>query len=271
MNTGWRPGWIAAAGAITVAIGLSLVSWAGPGRSETCFVSSRHAGVIFSVDRVDRDWTCRLQSIIENHTTISSVGPIRAAMSASMYHYLLDRPPLAAALINRLDLGLYKSEDRGPGRYWGDDGEGTRGLVQLVSEDRTSRIYYLEGIHDSRLLPAITGRAVVFLKMMPVADTGGMEAMDSTIVSYTKLDNRIFSGVVSMLRPLVGGIVTRKMKKGVETVNRLGQMMRQHPDRVLFEAMDPPPLPDEDVAFLREALVVPRRPADASPRKTPTP
>jgi hypothetical protein len=30
--------------------------------------------------------------------------------------------------------------------------------------------------------------------------------------------------------------------------------MRQHPDRVLFEAMDPPALPDEDVAFLKHAL-----------------
>jgi hypothetical protein len=271
MNAGWRRVWTGMGGAIAVAIGLSLVFWAGPGRSEACFLSSRHAGVTFSVDRVDRGWACRLQSIIENYTTISSVGPIRAAMSASMYQYLLDRPPLAAALINRLELGLYRSEVRGPGRYWGDDGEGTRGHVQLVSEDRSSRVYYLEGVHDSRLLPTITGKAVVFLKMTPVADTGGMEAMDSTIVSYIKLDNRILSGAVSLLRPLVGGIVTRKLKKGAETVDRLGQMMRQHPDRVLLQAMGPPPFPDEDVAFLKDALVAPRRPADSSQRNTRIP
>jgi hypothetical protein len=30
--------------------------------------------------------------------------------------------------------------------------------------------------------------------------------------------------------------------------------MRQRPDRVLFEATDPPALPDEDVAYLKEAL-----------------
>jgi hypothetical protein len=40
----------------------------------------------------------------------------------------------------------------------------------------------------------------------------------------------------------------------VETVNRLSQLIRQHPDRVLFEAMDPPALPDEDIAFLKQAL-----------------
>jgi hypothetical protein len=30
--------------------------------------------------------------------------------------------------------------------------------------------------------------------------------------------------------------------------------MRLDPDRVLFEATDPPSLPDEEVAFLRQAL-----------------
>jgi len=30
--------------------------------------------------------------------------------------------------------------------------------------------------------------------------------------------------------------------------------MRQHPHRVLFEATDPPAFPDEDIAFLKQAL-----------------
>ena len=126
--------------------------------------------------------------------------------------------------------------------------------MQLVYEDRTSRIYYLEGSHDSRLLPHMAGKAVVFLKMNQVKDASGMEAMDSTMVSYTKLDNRILSGLVSLLRPLIGGTVTGKLSKGVETVNRLSQLMRQHPHRVLFEATDPPAFPDEDIAFLKQAL-----------------
>jgi hypothetical protein len=215
---------------------------------------SQHAGVTFPIEKVDPDWTCRLQAIVGDYTIANKLGPIRTGLPESLYRNLLDRPPLAAALINRLDLGLYKSEKRGPGRFWGLDGEGTEGVVQLVYEDRTSRIYYLEGSHDSRLLPHMVGKAVVFLRMNSVNDANGFEAMDSTMVSYTKLDNRILSGLVSLLRPLIEGTVTRKLGKGVETVNRLSHLMRQHPDRVLFEAMDPPALPDDDVAFLKQAL-----------------
>ena len=62
------------------------------------------------------------------------------------------------------------------------------------------------------------------------------------------------SGAARVLRPLVGRTVSRKLMKGVEAVNQLGLEMRRHPDRVLFEATDPPSLPPEDVAFLKQAL-----------------
>ncbi len=268
-------GWLCLrrAGALTliVVIGLSTTIHSSQARSETCSLPSQHAGVTFPVEQVEAHWTCRLQAIVGNYTTAGKVGPIRTGLPESLYLNLLDRPPLAAALINRLDLGLYKSEARGPGRFWGHDGEGTEGIVQLVYQDRTSRIYYLEGSHDSRLLPHMTGKAVVFLRMNSVKDANGMEAMDSTMVSYTKLDNRILSGLVSLLRPLIGGTVTRKLGKGVETVNRLSHLMRQHPDRVLFEAMDPPALPDEDVAFLKHALENLPRPSSTTQSRTISP
>ena len=243
--------------AILIGVVVWTVTLQDQGRPDACVLPSQHVGLTFPVEKVDREWACRLEPIIANYTTANKVGPLRTSMAETMYVYLLNRPPTAAALINRLDLGLYKAETRGPGRYWGNDGEGTEGIVELVYQDRTSRIYYLEGSHHSRLLPNLTGKAVVFLRMTPAKDAKGMEAVDTILVSYARIDNRILSGLLSLLRPLIGGTVTRKLAKGAETVNRLGLEMRQHPERVLFEAMDPPALPAEDVAFLRQALSMP--------------
>ena len=106
----------------------------------------------------------------------------------------------------------------------------------------------------SRLLPNLSGKAVVFLRIHAVKEASGLELMENTLVAYTRLDNRLLSGLASLLRPLVGATVTRKLAKGVDVVNRLGLEMRRRPERVLFEATDPPPLPEEEVAFLKEAL-----------------
>lgn len=254
MNREPRFFWKPMAGALVILIGLDGVFGAGPGRTEACALSPYHGGLTFPLENVDGRWVCRLQEVIDNPTIETTVGPLRAAMSDTMYLYLLDRPPFAAWLINRLGLGVYKSETKGPDRFWGDDGEGTSGIVQLVYQDPTSRIYFLEGSHDSRLLPTLTGKAVVLLRMNSVRDSGGGESMDSILVSYTKLDNRFLSGLASLLRPMIEAIVAGKLKKAVHTVNRLGLVMREHPERVVLAATNPPTFAADDVGFLKGAL-----------------
>ena len=239
---------------LVVWIAMGVLASSGYGRAEACTLPPDHAGLTFPVERVDSAWTCRLQAIIQSHTTESKVGPIRTALSESMYRHLLDHPPFTADLIRRLHLGLYRSEARGPGRFWGDDGEGTKGIVELVYEDPTSRIYFLDGAHESRLLPHVTGKAVVFLRIAVTRDMSGNEATESTLVAYTKLDNRFLSGFVSLLHPLVSRIVTSRLQKGVETVDRLGVVMRQDPQRVLSVAETPPSLPENHVVFLKQVL-----------------
>ena len=256
---------------LLVAIGLSSTLYPSLAQSATCVLPSQHAGMTFPVEQIETHWACPLQSIISDYTTVNQVGPIQVQLPEPVYRYLLDRPPMAAALMNRLDLSLYKSEARGPGRFWCNDGEGTEGVIELVYQDSTNRIYYVEGSHTSTLLPDITAKAVVFLKMNPVQDEQGNDRVETTLMAYAKLDNRVLAGLVSLIRPLVGSTVARKLTKGVTVVNRLGQEMRQHPDRVLFEATDPPSLPDNEVAFLKQALENLSHSSSATPPKALSP
>lgn len=238
------------------------VSAAGTGAwAHDCALASQHAGIAFPVERLEASWRCRLQPIVDDFTTANKIGPIRTPLPEAVYVYLLDRPPTAAALLNRLDLGLYKAEERGARRYWGDDGEGTTGLVELIYQDATHRVYYLDGAYEGAVLPRVTGKAVVLLRMVPAKEAGtGRESVDTTLVAYTKLDSRFAAGVLSLLRPLVGSLVAHKLTKGVAAVTQLGWEMQRHPERVLFEAADPPPLPAADVAFLTEAVAAMRSP-----------
>jgi hypothetical protein len=271
MSAGWRIWLGTTLWAFIAVIWLATSLYAGPVQSETCALSPDHVGLTFPLEKVDPDWACRLQDIIGNYTTANKLGPLRTPLPETVYVYLLDRPPMTATLLNRLGIVPYQAEMRGPGRYWATDGEGTGGIVQLVYQDRTNRIYYLEGSHSSRFLPDVIGKAVVLLRINPVTDSDGAEAVESTLVTYTRLNNRLLSGFVSLFRSLVSSMVTRKLTQGVDSVNRLSPMILQEPDRVMSEAMKPPALPSDEVDFLKHMLANVRQLSGADPSRTTSP
>jgi hypothetical protein len=239
---------------LAVLIGLPAVVEAGQAESPSCVLPARHAGVTFPVELVEDSWACRLQPLTSNYTTANKIGPVRTPLPEEVYGYLLDHPPMAAHLVNRLDIGLYKATAYAPNVFWGSDGEGTEGVVHLVYRDRFTRIYYLEGRHDGTFLPSVTGKAVALIRIQPVQEVNGRDAVETTLVAYLRLNNRFLSGAMSILRPLIGQVVTRQFMKAFHAADRLSEVMRQDPDRVLFEATDPPSLPDEQVAFLKRLL-----------------
>ena len=271
MNAQWLRSRRSGLMVLPIMIGLSTNLHSSPAQSAPCALAPQHAGVTFPIDQVGTHWSCRLLPIMTNYTTANKIGPIRTPLSETIYAYLLDHPPMAAALVNRLDLGLYQAAARKPGRFWVTDGEGTEGEVDSVYQDRTTRIYYLEGSHNGTFLPQMTGKAVVLLRMRPVNEANGSEAVETTLVSYIQLDNAFLSGLLSLLRPLIGKVVTRQVMKAFDAAHRLSVLMLQHPELVLFEATDPPSLPDDEVAFLKQALSILHDTDSSIPIKTTSP
>jgi hypothetical protein len=256
------------------AIGFALLVHGGqPERllAESCALSLQHAGITFPLDRLDPAWACRIQPVIANYTTANKVGPVRTPLPEAAYMKLLDHPPVAATLVQRLGLAPYRADAKGPDRFWGNDGEGTEGLVHLLYQDRGARVYYLEGFHSAALLPQLSGKAVILVRMQPSNDATGRESVDTTLVTYIRLDSRVLSGLLSLMRPLIGGAVTRKLMRAIETANRLSQEMRQHPDRVVRITTTAPALPSDDAAVVREVLAILHGPDGEGSRKTVDP
>lgn len=265
MTERYRRCWPLVFGVIPFAVSYALVV-PHAAQADSCVLATQHAGVAFPVEKLEDDRACPLKAVIDNYTTANKLGPLRTPLPEGPYTDLLDRPGLAAALVNRLGYAPYQASTRGPQQYWGNDGEGMEGLIELVYRDRTSRIYILDGSYVGTWLPRITGRAVVLVRMNPIKESDGSEAMDTTLVCYTRLNNRVLSGVVSLLRPLIGSNVTKRLMRVAEAANRLSQEMKKSPDRVLEKALATPPLPEEDIALLKRMLAELHEPGRLDPK-----
>lgn len=235
-----------------------------------CTVPAEQGGILFPVDKLDPQTRCRIGAVVNNYTTSGLIGPVQSPVTPELYEYLLNRPPLIASLTDRLGLGAYEFRDRGPNQYWVNDGEGTQGLLTLVYQDPTHRIYHIDGYHEGQVFPMVRAKAAVFMHLTPVTTPEGYSVVQTSLMAYTKLDGSILAGLVRVLRPLIGEAVTRKLSRGFDVTNQLGAAIAQDRDRVVQQASLVPWLTTAELQTLIGWLhTIPQRPA-AAPADSPT-
>jgi hypothetical protein len=229
-----------------------------------CTVPAEQGGTLFPVDKLDAQTRCRIGAVVTNYTTSGLIGPVLSPVTPELYAYLLDRPPLIASLTERLGLGAYEFHARGLNQYWVNDGEGTQGLLTLVFQDPTHRIYHIDGFHEGRIFPMVRAKAAVFMHITPVTTPEGYSVVQTSLMAYTKLDDSILAGLVRVLRPLIGEAVTRKLSHGFDVTNQLGAAIAQDRDRVVQQASLVPWLSTAELQTLIGWLqTIPQRPAAA--------
>jgi len=240
--------------------------------ADECTVSATQGGILFPVDKLEDSTRCQISAIVNGYTTTGLVGPVQTPVTPQLYEYLLDRPPLIAALTERLGLGTYQFTARGLNQFWVNDGEGTQGLLSLVYQDSARRIYHIDGYHEGQVFPMVRAKAVVFMNLTPVTSTDGLPAVQTSLIAYTRLDASLLAGLVRILRPLVGEAVTRKLSRGFEVTNRLGAFIAQDRDHVAQQASLVPWLSVADLQTLIGWLyTVPQRTAGTPAAETATP
>lgn len=235
-------------------LGLLLFTLPSPGLATECRLSDQHQGLSFPVQQVELAWHCRLQPIVTDYTTVGTTGPVQTPLSPTLYGYLLDHPVLTAALAQRLGIGPYQASERGPNQFWLNDGDGTQGLLSLLHRDSTTRIYHVDGFHEGRVFPMVKAQALIFMLMRPTQNQGADDGVETTLVSYVKLESRLLSALVVLLRPLVGEAITRKLARGFEATNQLGRLIAQDAAKVVRDAETPPLLSQADLDSLKQAL-----------------
>ena len=253
----------------TVALSLLLIGIPAEPATDPCHLAAEQGGNLFPIEQVDPDWRCRLGLIVNSYTTVGVIGPVQTPITEGFYEYLLDRPMVIASLVQRLGIANFQASARGPNQFWVNDGDGTQGLLTLVHDNRSTRIYHVDGYHEGTLFPLVSAKAVVFMKIRPVVTRERQPAVETTLVSYIRLDDRILSALVYILRPLVGGAVTRILMRGFDVTSQLCMMIAQDPDRVAQEATSPPLLASDELESLKTQLHAIRHPMP--PPKPPRP
>ena len=260
--------------AALLAVGASLLPISGTAAAP-CDIGPEHGGLTFPVQQLTAEARCLASAVLQEPTTNGTVGPLLTPISRELHDYLLDHPVLTAALVRRLNLGPYTAADLAPDRFAVDDGDGTRGVFRLLHKDEANRIYHVEGVHTRAYVPAVKAAAVIFLRLKEMRGADGKTTVESSLVTYTRLNDPILSWVVRALRPMIGEAVTHKLTRGFEALHQLGQAVSGDPQRALQEVAAVSSTPAADLAafkpLLQQAHQATQAPQGTLPSSRPAP
>ncbi len=238
---------------------LCLLFPAAAAAAETpaCQVRVDDPDVSFPFEKLDRAALCRAAPIINEHTTHRIMPSFSTPVSKPMYDFMLDHMVLSSALARGLGLAKYRIAHAGTDSFQGDDGDGSEGLITLLYRDPGRRVYHMQGGHHGKVIPLITGEAIILIENRAKDGEQGRGEIETRITTYSKIDNSVIAALVKVFQPLLRSVVNDKLAQGFLVVHQLGERMAADPEEVYRQAEAIPEADKADIEALK-ALLKPR-------------
>ncbi len=182
------------------------------------------------------EYGSRVKRVAEKYTVRSVVGPTDTPLPLELANFLLDRPDLAGFIVKRRGIAPYQIEMLGPRRSSADDGDGTKGIVNLVSRRDTERLYYGEGEHNGAVFPTLRAASVISLTLEPLHGPDCRPFTRTSFRVYVRMRSRVVSGLVKVLRPFLRETIIRKFSKAFLVADQVGRLMARDPAGVAADA-----------------------------------
>lgn len=178
-----------------------------------------------------------LKEVVEGSTLHREMSGIRLKGREAVFEYLLDHPDFAATLARAAGVLKYTVERQGEGEYWADDQKGITGRLALLHGEVGRRIFYAEGTYEKGIL-RIPGRMAMVMTYGEREDQEGSPYVEGTLSGYIKLDSLLFDPMARLLRPLVAGVMEKRVTRFFQKADRLLEILYRDPEP-LMERLPP--------------------------------
>lgn len=243
-----------------------------PGRAAGGRCAAAAAALLFGIARLSaegKDGSLRLldmeigdpavRRVVAKCTVSQSIGPLRFPGRAKHAEFLVDRPPLAAAMGRRLEprLEAYEIVQTEPGLYGVRIPGQLHGTTRLVGRGPGRRVYLAKGTFRSRRLRLrLQGSAVMTLSFWEEKEEGGPVLVSESRV-YVRIDNFFWRGVARLFSRALRGIVEEKVANLLAAARTVNGRLLSDPAGVYREAQAWPELSDAQREDLRGHLSIP--------------
>ena len=175
---------------------------------------------------VPGDRRAEVESILEDPTFVRQLD-FQVCADVRVYTFLLDHPDLNADLARALGVAPYEMVKVAPGKYFGNDGAGNVGTVEVFGGMEPVRVFLEKGVSPGWSFGDIAGRVVALLTFSPEE-----QRVRGTVTVWARIDQGAVDVLLRVFRPMLGGFLDRKLREQFNVAAAVAESAAQHPDRV---------------------------------------
>ena len=172
-----------------------------------------------------------LQEVVDRAVVSTRAEAEPYAARAEVFEYLLNHPEFATHVTRTLKLARFRIWQTAEGLAL-DDGWGTKGDFALMYAGAGRRVFYARGRYEQRLLPDISGQAVVTIEYAFRPDGAGRTVVATAVSGHVALDSRLLTLVGRLLGPLAQRKADREARSLLKLFATVSRTIDERPDWV---------------------------------------
>jgi len=196
--------------AATILLTLATGARGAPAEPWPALLGSREAFPPDVSAAVDRVWI--------EPTLSRTVKGRSARVPFDVYVAFLDTPEVTAAAARFRKLGSYEIQALDDDRYWASDGDGARGIAQVLRREPRRLVLLSRGEHTGPILGTISGSALTILDLELRGDV-----VSPRLTAYVYIDNRVAAALARVLIPTFGFLADRKLGEGLRVTAQVAE------------------------------------------------
>jgi hypothetical protein len=198
----------------------------------------------------------RLDEVTRNPSVSARTAGESFVGRKEVFEFLLDHPDFATHVTRTLRLGRYRMWRTDEGLFV-DDGWGSTGQVFVVRATSGTRVLYARGEFQHKLLPPISGEAVVTISYDVQPGGDGRDHLVAAISSQLKIDGAFGDLIVKLANSVATEKAEKESKRLVRTFARVLQAIDEKPAALYASLLASPEVPQRELEQFRILLKLP--------------
>ena len=252
-------------GRVTAVAGLLALVVAGAGAPAGLRAERFDPGTVVPMNRIAPEARASVAEVIGESSFHHKGQPETFPCDPQLYLSLLNDPVLTLALWQDLADSPSELAPVGPGRYYGNDGNGTSASWQFVL--RSPQMHVLLGeiaYRSPRGTAHLEGRLVLIIRTSYFKESSGEPWIQHEVEAFVKIDSRGWRAVARTVRPLIERLLEEQLQEAGWFISLMGRLVASYPDWAAQVVATQPHLPPQARAEIHQVIDHARRP-DAQP------